>query len=65
MGRGVFVILYVVVIDCVSELLAELLFSGIIICVNVLLGVNELLGVFEIRDLDGDRVGVMVVVIEP
>ncbi len=65
MGRGVFVILYIVVIDCVSELLAELLFRGIIICVNVLLGVNELLGVFEIRDLDGDSEDDLVGVIEP
>jgi hypothetical protein len=64
-ARGVFVILYIVVIDCVSELVAELLFSGIIICVKELLGVNELLGDFEIGELDGDSVDDLVGVIDP
>lgn len=55
----------VVDIDCVRETVGELLFSGIVTCVNVLLGVKELLGVFETGDLDGDSVDVMVVVIDP
>lgn len=64
-GTGVFVIVSVVDIDCVSETVGESLFRGIVIGVNVLLGVKELLGVFDTGDLDGDTVDVMVVVIDP
>jgi hypothetical protein len=64
-ATGVFVIVRVVDIDCVSDTVAELLSKGIIICVKELLGVNELLGVFEIGETDRDMLDVMVVVIEP
>ena len=55
----------VVDLDCVTELVAELLFKGIIICVKDLLGVNELVGVFEIGEPDGDNVDDLVGVIDP
>ena len=64
-GTDVFVIVSVVDLDCVSEIVAELLSKGIIICVKELLGVNELLGVFEIGEPDGDTLDDMVVVIDP
>lgn len=64
-GTGVFVIVNVVDIDCVSDTVAELLFKGIIICVKDLLGVNELVGDFEIGEPDGDNVDDLVGVIDP
>lgn len=64
-GTGVFVIVSVVDLDCVSELVAELLSKGIIICVKDLLGVNDVLGVFEIGEPDGDNVDDLVGVIDP
>lgn len=52
-------------LDCVTELLAELLSKGIIIGVKDLLGVNDVVGVFEIGEPDGDMLDVIVVVIDP
>ena len=49
---GVCEIVSVVDIDCVRETVGELLFSGIVTRVNVLLGVKELLGVFETGEAD-------------
>jgi hypothetical protein len=64
-GTGVFVIVSVVDLDCVSDTVAELLFKGTIICVKDLLGVNELVGDFEIGEPDGDNVDDLVGVIDP
>lgn len=55
----------VVDLDCVSDTVAELLSKGIIICVKELLGVNDVVGVFEIGEPDGDMLDDMVVVIDP
>ena len=46
-------------LDCVTELLAELLSKGIIIGVKDLLGVNDVVGVFEIGEPDGDMLDVI------
>jgi hypothetical protein len=51
-ARGVCVIVSVVDIDCVRETVGELLFSGIVTVVKELLGVNELLGVFDTGEAD-------------
>ena len=64
-ARGVCVIVIIVDIDCVTETVGELLFRGIVTVVKELLGVNDVLGVFEIGEPDGGMVGVIVVDMEP
>jgi len=55
----------VVDLDCVIETVGELLSKGTVTVVKELLGVNEVVGVIEIGEVDADNVDVMVVVIDP
>lgn len=55
----------IVDIDCVTETVGELLFRGIVTVVKDLLGVNDVLGVFEIGEPDRVMVGVIVVDMDP
>ena len=55
----------VVDLDCVIETVGELLSKGTVTVVKELLGVNEVVGVIEIGEVDADSVDVMVVVIDP
>lgn len=64
-ARGVCVTVIIVDLVCVRETVGELLFRGIVTVVKDLLGVNDVLGVFEIGEPDGVMVGVIVVVIDP
>ena len=64
-ARGVCVTVIIVDIDCVTETVGELLFRGIVTVVKDLLGVNDVLGVFEIGEPDGDNVDDLVGVIDP
>jgi hypothetical protein len=64
-ARGVCVSVSVVDLDCVRETVGELLSKGTVTVVKELLGVNEVVGVIEIGDRDGENVDVMVVVIDP
>ena len=64
-ARGVCVTVIIVDIDCVTETVGELLFRGIVTVVKDLLGVNDVLGVFEIGEPDRVMVGVIVVDMDP
>jgi hypothetical protein len=64
-ATGVCVTVSVADLVCVTETVGEILFRGIVTVVKELLGVNDVLGVFEIGEPDGDNVEVIVVVIDP
>jgi hypothetical protein len=64
-ARGVCVSVSVVDLVCVMETVGELLSKGTVTVVKELLGVNEVVGVIEIGEPDGETVGVIVVVMDP